>query len=214
MNAKKNIDAPEKTARTKGRPRRFCRHDALGQAMGVFCEKGYEAASVAQLGAAMNMKPPSLYNAFGDKETLFIEVLDYYHSPYKEGVKQIFEQPLSTREAIKALFTLTKTFHAEKNALGCLIVNSAIHVNKDGSLVAQTIKALHDKNEKMIYDRLKRGQKDGDLDQDINIRSLARYVNGVIQGAAVLARGQQSPKAVKDLLDQSFNGLCAIAGLQ
>lgn len=214
MNTKKYSGTAEKAIKPRGRPKRFHRDDALGQAMSVFCEKGYECASVAQLGSAMNMKPPSLYNAFGDKEQLFIEVLDYYHTPYHDSVREIFEKPQSTTEAIKGLFGLAKAFHTQKNALGCLIVNSAIHVDGKASPLSQKIKTLHDKNEKIIYNRLKRGQKNGDLGQDINIRSLARYVNGVIQGAAVLARGQQSPVAVKDLMDQGFEGFCAIAGLQ
>ncbi len=39
---------------------------------------GYEATSIASLTAAMGIRPPSLYAAFGDKRRLFEEVVERY----------------------------------------------------------------------------------------------------------------------------------------
>lgn len=193
-----------------GRPKSFCREEAIGKAMGVFCENGYEATSVAQLGQVMNMKPPSLYNAFGDKETLFLEVLDYYHKPYAEAANQIFKNSTSAQSAIEGLMDLAKSFHCAPDAKGCLIVNSAINVGSTSHLIAQKIKSMHDKNEAMICGRLKQGQNEGDLRKDINVTSIARYINGVLQGAAVIARSQQSPQTVEDILDQGYKGFLGL----
>ncbi len=191
------------TIKKKGRPKCFCRYDALEQAMGLFCEKGYEATSVAQLGKAMNMKPPSLYNAFGDKEKLFLEVLDQYHKPYEETVEKLFQEDVPTVVAMKNLILVAKGFHVQKNPVGCLVVNSAINVDAQGSAIASKIKAIHDKNDEMVYQRLAKGVADGDIPQTVNIRRLTRYISGVLQGAAALARGQQSPEAVKDFLTEA-----------
>lgn len=207
MNAKKN----DETAKTKGRPRRFCHDEALTQAMGIFCNKGFEAASIAELGAAMNMKPPSLYNAFGDKERLFIDVLEHYHAPYEAMVQKIFKEAPTALEAVKNLLALSKEFHAKKQAVGCLIVNSAINVGNEASPVAEAIKRLHDSNELMIRERLEQGQKNGDFNKAANPTRLARYINGILQGAAVLARGQQSPDAVIDFIDQGYESFVMLA---
>jgi len=191
------------TPKPKGRPKSFCRQEALEKAMLVFCEKGYEATSISQLSAAMNMNPPSIYNAFGDKEKLFIEVLEFYHQPFVETVEQIFNEQSDTITAITKLLELSKDQHTQCYSDGCLIVNSSINVRDEEGLISNKIKKLHTKNETMIYNRLKRGQQIGDVSSKANLHSLSRFINGVLQGAAILARGQQSPEAVKDLIDTS-----------
>jgi len=208
-NDKSNMGAPK----AKGRPKCFNRDEALNQALQIFYENGYEATSVAQLGEAMNMKPPSLYNAFGDKEKLFIEVLDHYHKPYQESVRQIFAEAKDTREAIRLLMEKSKNLHASTNPTGCLVVNSTVNVGSEDSPIADKIKSLHDTTENLIYQRLKEGQQSGEISLEVKITKLARYVSGILLGAAALARGQKSPAAVKDLLDQGYQGFLGLAGI-
>lgn len=208
---KKNITTD--ISRAKGRPKCFCRNEALNKAMQVFCEKGYEGTSISQLGEAMRMNPPSLYNAFNDKENLFIEVLDYYHKPYEEMVQNIFDTAKNTKEAIRELMNLFKSYHGKPQATGCLVVNSSVNAYAEGSPIAQKIKSLHDKSEAQIRDKLYAGQKNGEIPKDINIPKLTHYIYGILQGSAVIARGQQSPDAVKDLIDQGYEGFLKLARL-
>ncbi len=60
------------------RPREFDRDKVLTRAMLLFWKQGYEATSVQSLGECVGLHPGSLYNAFGDKHSLFLEVLDHY----------------------------------------------------------------------------------------------------------------------------------------
>lgn len=82
------------TTAKRGRPRSFDREAALEQALRLFWERGYEATSVADLTAAMGIRPPSLYAAFGDKSALFGEVVDRYregHGAY--ATRALAEEP-------------------------------------------------------------------------------------------------------------------------
>lgn len=47
----------------------------LEKAVPAFWERGYEATSVSGLARVMDTGAPSLYAAFGDKRTLFEEVV-------------------------------------------------------------------------------------------------------------------------------------------
>src|ERR1700685_2604840 len=69
---------PKKPAVRMGRPRSFDADEALDCALQVFWRKGYEGASLSDLTEAMGIERPSLYAAFGDKETLFRKALDRY----------------------------------------------------------------------------------------------------------------------------------------
>src|SRR5260370_18212884 len=63
---------------TKGRPREFDADEALERALELFWRQGYEGTSLGELTAAMGINPPSLYAAFGNKESLFRKALDRY----------------------------------------------------------------------------------------------------------------------------------------
>ena len=60
------------------RPREFDAEDLLEKAMLAFWEGGLQGTSMRQLEAVTGVKQVSLYNAFGDKEGLFLAVLDRY----------------------------------------------------------------------------------------------------------------------------------------
>ena len=50
-----------------GRPRTFDREEALKKAMLVFWKNGFEGTTMADLIAAIGMKAPSVYAAFGER---------------------------------------------------------------------------------------------------------------------------------------------------
>lgn len=60
------------------RPKSFDPDTVLTKAMDVFWEKGYDAASISDLTAAMGINRFSLYDTFGDKHTLYIKALESY----------------------------------------------------------------------------------------------------------------------------------------
>ena len=58
------------------RPKSFDEDTVLDQAVQLFWERGYEATSLADLEAHLGLGRQSLYNTFGDKQTLFLKALD------------------------------------------------------------------------------------------------------------------------------------------
>ena len=61
-----------------GRPREFDTDAALEKAMRLFWTKSYEGTSVSDLTETLGISRPSLYAAFGDKESLFRAALERY----------------------------------------------------------------------------------------------------------------------------------------
>jgi len=82
-----------------GRPRSFCKEDALDKAMTVFWRHGYEGASMADLTKAMGINPPSLYACFGSKEGLFKTVLERYDQRRATFMASILEKPSAAEVA-------------------------------------------------------------------------------------------------------------------
>ena len=56
----------------------FDRHAALERAMTLFWTRGYAGTSLKDVEAALDMRPGSIYAAFGSKENLFRSALTLY----------------------------------------------------------------------------------------------------------------------------------------
>lgn len=87
-------------SRERGRPREFDTGLALDNAMTVFREKGFHAASVSDLSRAMNLTAGSIYKAFTDKRTLFLNVFERYTSLRNAQLRQQIERVTTGRERI------------------------------------------------------------------------------------------------------------------
>src|SRR5713226_3358653 len=94
---------PDKSARSKGRPRAFDVDRALDRALHVFWQKGYEGASLSDLTKAMGINRPSLYAAFGDKEALFRKALDRYADGPASYVGEALKEPTGRAVAERLL---------------------------------------------------------------------------------------------------------------
>ena len=175
------------TARTLGRPRSFETGKALDAAMKVFWRKGYEGASLADLTRAMGINRPSLYAAFGDKESLFRKVLDRYDNGPAGYVREALNQP-TARAAIERLMEgAAELATASSNPRGCLFVQGALACGDGAKVIRNDLILRRDAGEKAVRQRLKRAQAEGDLPRDANSADLARYVVTMIHGIAVQA---------------------------
>lgn len=85
------------------RPKSFDPDTALAKAMDVFWDKGFDAASIADLTAAMGINRFSLYDTFGDKHTLYLKALDSYE-------RRVVDPMLDKIRAIETLDDLEAHF--------------------------------------------------------------------------------------------------------
>src|ERR1700690_114987 len=111
------------------RPREFDETAALDAAMDCFWRVGYEATSVRDLAASMGITGTSLYNAFGDKRSLFRQALKRYaEQSTRERIARL-EATLLPKQAVQAF--LNEIIERSLDSLdrrGCLLVNSALEI--------------------------------------------------------------------------------------
>ena len=110
--------------RPRGRPRVFCEAAALGAAEALFAEHGYDAVGVAQLCAAMGIRPPSFYAAFGSKAGCFARVVEAYAAGRGGGVlRDAMNAHDDPREGLPALLAAAADAYAD-GSLGCLVMEA------------------------------------------------------------------------------------------
>lgn len=96
------IDKNKKKKR--GRPRKFDRVKGLELAGEIFHEKGYESVGISELCNALNIKPPSLYAAYGSKEELFRRAVEVYAKKMGEFIPATLAAHEDVLSGVGALF--------------------------------------------------------------------------------------------------------------
>jgi len=117
--------------RLSGRPIEFLPEEALVAAMGLFWERGFEAASMGELEARTGLARSSLYNTFGMKRSFYLKALSFYLERLGEFMFSPLENGREGIEDVHAFFDrlgsgLAKGLGAPKAAKGCMIVNGMI----------------------------------------------------------------------------------------
>ncbi|MEP3889192.1 MAG: TetR/AcrR family transcriptional regulator [Hellea sp.] len=110
------------------RPREFDNDKVLDALRDVFWEHGYEGTSYSQIMAATGLQKGSLYSAFGDKRSLYLEALARYDTGnVSSGVAMLRNEDLSGPDRISALMQgLVDAAETRRGRWGCLLCNAAI----------------------------------------------------------------------------------------
>jgi len=188
-------EAPEvkpaaKAARKpRGRPLSFDRDAALETAMHVFWERGYEAASIADLTSAMGITPPSLYTAFGDKEQLFLEAIERYALGYgSAGARALDEEPTARgaieRWLLEAANELTQPCHPK----GCMVVMAATNCSAAAERVQDALLLRRTEAIANVGRRIQGGIDSGELPPDTDAKDLANFYATIYQGMSMQAK--------------------------
>jgi AcrR family transcriptional regulator len=186
-----------KPSRRTGRPRSFDLDKALDAAMQVFWRKGYEGACLSDLTQAMGINRPSLYAAFGDKETLFRKALDRYAEGPVAYVRDALKQPRARAVAQMLLRGTADLLTDQHHPSGCLMVQGALVCGDAADCIRQELVSRRLAGEAAVRRRFKRAQAEGDLPADSNPADLARYVVTISQGMAVQAAGGASSEELQ-----------------
>lgn len=188
---KKNIDTEDASPpRRRGRPRAFDREAALAVATQLFWLKGYEATSILDLTAALGIAAPSLYSAFGSKDALFAEALQFYYKTYEGLVWDDFRDAGTAREAVKAY--LYNSAAALTGALcdiprGCMATLATVGGDDHGEL-SELIRTNREGAFTLLMTRFEKAVSDGEMPASADVAKLARFLQTVQSGMSIRAR--------------------------
>ncbi|CAL75764.1 putative Transcriptional regulatory protein, TetR family [Bradyrhizobium sp. ORS 278] len=162
---------------------------ALGKALVVFSERGYHAASLAELRAAMKLATGSLYKAFADKRAIFLATLDYYIARRDRQLRERLDAQASGRSKLEALLQ----FYAEsasdsEGRRGCLVVTSATELATLDAEAAAKVRAALRRVETLLRDLLRLGQADGSIRKELDPDAVAGALFCIIQGLRVVGK--------------------------
>ena len=183
------------------RPRSFCEQQVINAAMNAFWQHGYDATSMCDLESATGLKRISIYNAFGDKEGMFLAALDMYFEQSRQMLEK--EVPQGGLQGIQMLFErLSQDVEPEApNRCGCLMVNALLDVHKASPAVQERLmrfrQVVTEAFRGALYNAREQQQIFAD---DIILEKRVAYLCGCLWGAIAAIRIAQDPVAARDMV--------------
>lgn len=189
-----------------GRPRGFDRDAALHAAMLVFWRKGFLAASMNDLCDGMGIRSPSLYAAFGDKESLYLEAMQHYAETIGTAVwGRLLEAP-TARAGVEALLqAAVDTLPADGvMPAGCMAFLGALG-EECPVAVSDAPRQLRLDCLRRLRQRLGEAVDTGELPSADVADRLGRFYVGIYQALAVQARDGATAAELSDLADMAMS---------
>jgi AcrR family transcriptional regulator len=172
-----------------GRPRGFDRDAALEAAMLLFWRKGFAATSMSDLCDAMGISSPSLYAAFGSKEALYLEAVEYYARTIGPPVWDKLAKGATARAGIENLLIAWTESLPKSRATpaGCMALLAAVGDEWPATIV-RVVKKVRLEMLGTLRSRLETAVAKGELTASTDIDGLSRFYLSVFQGMAVQAK--------------------------
>jgi AcrR family transcriptional regulator len=107
----------------------FDKEQVLENATNAFWRLGYTATSMQTLVEQTGLKPGSIYLAFGNKEGLFKESLDYYAQQSLNNLEAMLAKYSSVEEALPHIFMAFIEESCRSEYCSCFLVKSQLELN-------------------------------------------------------------------------------------
>jgi AcrR family transcriptional regulator len=171
----------------------------------VFWQKGYEGTSLTDLTKAMGITRPSLYAAFGNKESLFRKALDLYEREKLAYIGQALEQPTARKVAeFMMRGAMENSTGGDGGPHGCLRVTASVACGDGAESIRCEIMERTKAGKDSLIARFKRAQDEGDLRPDIDPEGITRVLIAYLQGISVQANMDATREDLELLVDTAL----------
>ncbi len=162
---------------------------AIATAMDLFQQRGYDGVGIAELSQAIGIAAPSLYAAFGNKRSLFEQVLARYVTLNSRWLLEA----LALEDKLEVVFTnlfvaAANTYSTDPTRPGCLVLDGTRNCCNE----AQELTEKYRQNTwQLVCDRI---QTSAPKLSDAALNELSDYVLMVLIGLSGSARDGLSPE--------------------
>ena len=192
-----------------GRPREFDENQVLDAAMHAFWAKGYESTSLADLVSATGLLKGSLYQAFGDKHSLFLQTLNRYLESMRRQKNEMLAQAATPLEGLQSvLHGIIDTSDGDSACpKGCMAINSLVelapHDEKVQRIMGDHVQRMRGSMTKTIT----QAQSAGQISSQRSPELLTSLLMTFMAGLAATMKGPVSEAEAHQLLDAQLEML-------
>lgn len=181
------------------------RAEVLDKATNLFWEKGFHATSMRNLQEHIDMRPGSIYAAFGSKEGLFKESLRHYAKVSFERLSESADAVESPLEALKTFIkTAVLSCREDSPSEMCMLVKTISELTEENGELLAEAKSLLKMMEDAFTNLIEEAQAAGEVDPAKDAGRLARYLQMQLIGLRVYARVTPDEKRLVAMIDDAI----------
>lgn len=185
---------------------KFDRQEVVDKATKLYWQKGYHATSMRNLQDEVDMRPGSIYAAFGSKDGLFKETLRHYTDMGLVQIQHLAEQYPSPIEALKAFVNaqVVDTQSRAPNGM-CMLAKTLGELTEDNQELIDTTKSLLGEIVDEMITLIEKAKEIGELETDKNARELAEHIQIQIAGLRTFAKIKGDKAELEKKIEAIFN---------
>lgn len=160
-----------------GRKPNFDRAEIVQKAMKLFWTKGYHATSLKDLEVALDMRPGSIYAAFGSKENIFNEALRLY----AESSRHLLDESLSSAPSkVVGLANYVRNLGcadaSDTPARACMLMKTVLETPDDDPVLRRSAEELIREVEEGFSQAFQQAKSGGELAREADPDRLASWL--------------------------------------
>jgi TetR/AcrR family transcriptional repressor of nem operon len=192
-----------------GRPREFDPDQALEAAMQAFWARGYEATSMADLLAATGLHKGSLYQAFGDKHSLFVSALKRYLHNMRQKKSAALAAAATPLDGLKAVaHGMVDMADADPCCpKGCMAINTLVELAPHDAAIQQVMGDHIERMRTSIEQAVESAQAAGQVRTDRSAKVVTSLMMTFLAGLSATMKGQVGKADAHRLLDAQFEAI-------
>ena len=183
------------------------RQDVVEKATNLFWEKGYHATSMRDLQAAIDLRPGSIYAAFGSKEGLFKETLQHYANMSLDMIAACREASSSPLNAVKNILGGAISNWKSTPSGMCMLVKSIAELTGENADLLAEARRLLNLVEDAFADLLVEAIECGELDSSKDPKRLAQFLQMQLMGLKSYAQAHDGNVESDELIAVAFSCL-------
>jgi AcrR family transcriptional regulator len=189
----------------------YDRDDVLAKAQSLFWAKGYHATSLKDLEGALDMRPGSIYAAFGSKELLFAQTLQNYGARSLAQVRQFQAEgsPLAGLAAFVRALGCSATGDTPSRA--CMLVKTLLETPDDDPVLRRQTETMMQAMEAELAGAFREAQAQGAIAQTADPDRLARRLQSAIFGLRAYAQRSDARDKITELAEDIARDIEALA---
>ncbi len=195
-------------------PRRpaFDRHAALERAMSLFWTRGYAGTSLKDIEAALDMRPGSIYAAFGSKEQLFRSALALYAETSRAALSDTLSAAATPLEGLaEHVRRLGRAMEAPMPAKACMLMKTVLEAPEGEGVLRDAAEELMRQVEAMFRQAFEAARDAGQVPADTDPARLAARLQSEILGLRAYAQRRDAPGRIAGLAEDIARDLEALA---
>lgn len=168
--------------------------------MDAFWAKGYEATSMADLCDCTGLHKGSLYQAFGDKHTLFMDALRHYADTEFHETTAVAEHLTSPLAIIRAVVNrICEDAGGEK---GCMMINSMVELAPHDPAVKAALQKFGEQRMRAVTEMIAAAQQAGEISAKSEPYKLARQLMMTMAGGAAMVKGVLGREEIAETMNE------------